>query len=969
MTTPTSRPAGAGVSHRTLVEVVRAVLAIALLAAVVAGLPVALWALGHALQPAAGFDLPHIGAALTRPDDGSLFLLALLVIGWAGWAVFTLTVTVEVLALVRGIPTPRLPLLTLPQQAAAALVAAAALLVAPAGSPLSHPPLARPVTTAATIGRADPQPAPSTPPSIPPPAPTADEGPSVTVRRHDTLWSLAQTHLGSGERFSEIVALNLGRPQPDGRALTGAHWIYPGWVLRFPPDARMTTRSAKTYTVEPGDSLWTIADEHLGTGQRYGQIYQLNAGHRQPDGLQLTDPDEIRPGWQLRLPTTTAPPAAATGTAAPSPNVATPRPPDPTSSPAEPSPTPTPPEVTAGPGASEHAPVVAPSLVLGLGTIVLTGLVAELARRRRLQQRARRTGQRITMPPAKPASVEQQARAAVDPVRIDTLRLALRALGDSCRDAGRPLPDVALVRVTPSTVELVLQDDDPAVAAPFRSVDARTWRLDAMPAPPPEEDAVDPFPGLVTLGVEHDALLLLNLEAIGTLTLAGPDADTEPVLRALAAELAVSPLTETCTLTFVGGFADLASAVGASRARVVQDTPTAARETAVSADAVRDVLERSGAEGIREARARKIAADTCAPEILIAAEELPHPPVAWSGVAAVMTAEPAADTRWALRVRPDGTARLHPPGIEITPQTLTPHDYGHLVSLLTTADARPEQERDHDNSGEDWTAALGALPQPTEGTELAPASDPQAPRVLLLGPVHVEGADDGSAPGRRRRANELVAYLALHPGASSHQVDEAMWPGRRVAKNTRNPFVSRVRQWLGRTPDGEPYLPLVADGGEYRLRPEVTCDWHDFLHLARRGLSQGPDGVQDLAAALDLVRGRPFLGIDPATYTWAEADIQEMISSIIDVAHVLSTTRRELGDHRGAQEAAAKGLLVDPCSELLYQDAICAAAARGDQQEVERLAERLRHELAVVDPDDGIAAKTAELISAAARRP
>lgn len=964
MTAPTSRPAGAGVSHRTLVETVRAVLAIALLAAVVAGLPVALWALGHALQPAAGLDISRIGAALTRPDDGSLFLLALLVIGWAGWAVFTLTVTVEVVALVRGIPTPRLPLLTLAQQGAAVLVATAALLVTPTGSPLSHPPVARPVTTAAAIGRTDPQPAPSTPP----PAPTG-EGPSVTVRRHDTLWSLAQTHLGSGERFSEIVALNLGRPQPDGRALTGAHWIYPGWVLRLPPDARKATRSAETYTVEPGDSLWSIADEHLGTGQRYGQIYQLNAGHRQPDGLQLTDPDEIRPGWHLRLPTTAAPPAAATGMAAPSPNVANPRPPDPTSGPAELSPTPTPPEVTVSPGVSEHAPVVAPSLVLGLGTIVLTGLVAELTRRRRLQQRARRTGQRIAMPRAEPAGVEQKARTAVDPVTIDTLRLALRALGSSCRNASQPLPDVTLVRVTSNAVELVLQDDDPAAVDPFRSVDPRTWRLDAMPTSLPDEDAVDPFPGLVTLGVENDALLLLNLEVIGTLALAGPDAATGPVLRALATELAVSPLAEACTLTFVGGFTDLAAAVGASRARVVQDMPAAARGAVVRADAVRDVLEHSGAASIREARVQGIAADASAPEILIAAEELPHPPVAWSGVAAVITAESADATGWVLRVRPDGTARLDPPGIEVSPQTLTPHDYEQLVSLLATADTRPELELDDAHAGEDRTAALEALPQPTEGSELASAPDTHPPRVLVLGPVHVEDADDSSAPGRRRRATELVAYLALHPGASSHQIDEAMWPGHRVPKNTRNPFVSRVRQWLGRTPDGAPYLPLVADGGEYHLRPEVTCDWHDFLHLARRGLPQGPDGAHDLAAAFDLVRGRPFLGIDPATYTWAEVDIQEMISSIVDVAHVLSAIRSELGDHRGAHEAAAKGLLVDPCSELLYQDAIRAAAARGDHQEVDRLADRLRHELALVDPDDGIAETTVELISGATRRP
>ena len=37
--------------------------------------------------------------------------------------------------------------------------------------------------------------------------------PTVEVRRHDSLWSLAEAHLGSGERYKEIVELNLGRTQ------------------------------------------------------------------------------------------------------------------------------------------------------------------------------------------------------------------------------------------------------------------------------------------------------------------------------------------------------------------------------------------------------------------------------------------------------------------------------------------------------------------------------------------------------------------------------------------------------------------------------------------------------------------------------------------------------------------------------------------------------------------------------------
>ena len=157
-------------------------------------------------------------------------------------------------------------------------------------------------------------------------------------------------------------------------------------------------------------------------------------------------------------------------------------------------------------------------------------------------------------------------------------------------------------------------------------------------------------------------------------------------------------------------------------------------------------------------------------------------------------------------------------------------------------------------------------------------------------------------------------------------------------------------------------MPLVVDGGNYQLRPDVSCDWHDFVRFSQLGLTSGTDGAMALAAALDLVRGRPFLGVDPATYTWAEADAQEMISAVVDVSHVLSVARCDAGDYRGAQEAAARGLLAEPCSELLYRDAIRAAAAAGDRDEVERLAARLRHEIALVDPEELLDEATVDLV-------
>ena len=118
-------------------------------------------------------------------------------------------------------------------------------------------------------------------------------------------------------------------------------------------------------------------------------------------------------------------------------------------------------------------------------------------------------------------------------------------------------------------------------------------------------------------------------------------------------------------------------------------------------------------------------------------------------------------------------------------------------------------------------------------------------------------------------------------------------------------------------------------------------------------------------AALDLVRGRPFLGVNPAAYAWAESGIQDMISAIVDVAHALAERTLAAGDHRRARWAAARGLAAEPFAELLYEDAIRAATALGDNEDVSRMIAALRRQLAELDPADDIGNGAASLFQAA----
>ncbi len=74
----------------------------------------------------------------------------------------------------------------------------------------------------------------------------------------------------------------------------------------YPPggDDRITTVEPEpvTVTVQPGDTLRGLARTHLGAGERWKEIFDLNAGRVQADGRTLRDPNLILVGWVLELP-------------------------------------------------------------------------------------------------------------------------------------------------------------------------------------------------------------------------------------------------------------------------------------------------------------------------------------------------------------------------------------------------------------------------------------------------------------------------------------------------------------------------------------------------------------------------------------------------------------------------------------------------------------------------------------------
>jgi nucleoid-associated protein YgaU len=142
----------------------------------------------------------------------------------------------------------------------------------PATSPATPP--AKPPTSTLPI--------PSNPiPSNPsPPKPTVPTSVPQTYRVQpgESLYEIARKTLGSGDRWPEIAALN---------ALRTPNSLTPGTVLRIPQPPIATQ-----YKVQPGDTLYRIAVQTLGDGDRWPEIASLNR----------LNPSAIAPGLLLNLP-------------------------------------------------------------------------------------------------------------------------------------------------------------------------------------------------------------------------------------------------------------------------------------------------------------------------------------------------------------------------------------------------------------------------------------------------------------------------------------------------------------------------------------------------------------------------------------------------------------------------------------------------------------------------------------------
>ena len=712
-----------------------------------------------------------------------------------------------------------------------------------------------------------------------------------------------------------------------------------------------STPAGQTYTVEPGDSLWTIAQTCYGDAAMWQAIAAANLGRPMGDGAVFDDPSLIEPGWSLVLPAAAAAAAAVTG--APAAAV--------TGAPA----TQAAPTIgrtallasRASPGRAvrrsatpatrrEHRSATPPDLpdlaVLGCGALVVA-LAARRARRaRRLRAFVREEGVPSIPPSDRAADVSAAIGGYEDLPLLDAVEAAAQYMD------GGEAHRVRLVRAAGDGVELRFGSPPPPPPASGWTWTATSWLLPAQreahaqPARAGMQEA--PRLVLVPIGDNDQGSWLVPLHDGLCLRVVGEDAPR--MVAAMRTALAGWTWHEQLTVT--------------------TDPATAA--TAV-ATAPADDGRQSGVAFFGD--------PTLLPE---------HVRVR----CAVVTTAHGTHADLTLFVDVHG-ASLHPLGLTVRPHLLTDADAAALQELERPPDETsgppPRPARGGSRRAEPRTAPLvehagrratvrlrehGVAPlAPLDALALEP---PSVQVRLLTALPRIDGLQQTLHPKRARRAVELVAYLALHhpdPVTGDRLRTRVLGTADAdAAAKTLFNTAGAARRALGLDAEGHALFPAASRSGHYRLSPAVTVDALRACALIEAGMeATDPQACMALVReGLAQIEGEPLAGV-LSGYAWwrAEGHERRLCDTVVDGCCLLVRQAISADHHKLARWAIDQARLVEPYSEALTRAAMQLAAAAGDARRLQAEWEECTRQMDELDPG-GVPSEATERLYARLRQ-
>ncbi len=821
-------------------------------------------------------------AWLTADVTAGVVLDVLAVLLWLVWAHFLVCFLAEWRALRAGRMPARVALGAGSQTLARQLVAG--ILLLSGGASIAHGATALAADPPADAGTSRPSAAQDAEPGAGTPGAGAEE-PRVTLeaepqavkhyevrppegRHHDTLWDIAERLLGDPFRYKEIYALNQNRLQPDGRRLTDADLIHPGWQLRLPADAagpgvRLTpVRSTPALPVPtPGNAAGSAAEA---------------AGSADAGMADVVD-RAVRPGAADRAGASDATPEAA---------------------------------ATAEPAVEEALG----SLVLG-GGLVLAGIAGALAARRG--------------PFGEPDPDTAALAAAADRRRAAFVDQALRSLAQARAAADRPMPEVMFAYVDEDQVVLHLARADHEPERPWTAAeDGYAWTLRADDLMAPSPGVAAPYPCLVPVADSHGFELLVDLEmAPGLVSLGGDAVTAREVAMSMAVDLATHAWSDRVGVVMVG-FGDELADLADSGIGHVAHLDDAVAEVERQHGKVAKVMAELGVSGVLEGRQLGPSRDH-APTVLVVsgpptAEQAKRLARITGGGRTPVCVVCVGDTpsaRWRFVVDRAGHLDAGVLGVAGTARRLTRDGEARLEEMLAQALRRRER-------GEAELATVPPAriaedlvvldPEPDPGGVSLTAGDlsSAAVQVRLLGPVAVHAPGHVDAV-RRDLLTEVVVMAALHPDGLHEAVLRAsLWP-RGVEQDVVDARLADAQEWLGSDAAGRPRL-RAAEDGRWQLADDVAVDLAVLASAARR---TGPGELDALLGALRLGTGEAFAA--PAgQYSWLvfarEARQGRLLAT--SVARRAAEVATALDRPAQAEEALTLGLRLVPTAEVLWRD-------------------------------------------------
>lgn len=839
-----------------------------------------------------------------------------------------------------------------------ALVASAATGRAGVGRHLPHPGV---LEHAALAGHFAPG------PTVVPSAPSAANGFAglapgtkvVVVQPGQCLSVIAEAHLAGNWQTgdSEIHALNVGRIQPDGRALTDDHWIYPGWVLIMPdsavdtavvPGLPQASPLAPTTPTKPLSSpagrlpVGSQPTSHSGLSANGTTVASMPAG--------TVAPGPSRPAGST--PTTNGRPVRPVGGDTSSAH--------PTHSPARP----------------QASIISLPGELVGAG-VLAAGLVTLLTKLTLVANGRRRRGRRTNPPTAEGARVELAARIGADFDTTDIVDLGCKFL--AVQLAGSPpCPPVVAVEATGDWLAILLGETVKRAPDGFTvGPEGQSWVLEQpdrlFQIADQLAQVVAPFPSLVSLGRTDDGItIFVNLGALGLVSIQGDPQVAAEAVTAAAVELATVPWSQQAQVILVG-FGHTDGLGIAEPVTVVDSLEDCLARLQADSDGLQATAADAGAASLDQLRLAGNPTDLD-PSIVVCLEQpdqatfeqlaqLASTPT--SGLGAVMVAGAASGGGWTLKIDHDGRldlGQLHKTvEAQRIPRPLFDAIEERIASAADTDDYPLEAERP-----DWWPAAADDLPpgevlpideadlaetdQPTLPAETDPTPEPDdsakpQPPAGTGGVQRLEETEDPypylppevisplpdilvqvltSQPQilRRRgeryepvtvtraRALEAIVYLACHPaGVTSTRLAAALQPEMTAGyappdrTTTFSTVMSTARKALGAADDGSLYLPHKT-AERFRLTDTVMLDWHILMELQKAAQASRDltTRTQLLAAALNLVGDEPpFAEIRRVSRKQRANQRDEhwrwfQVESLVDVEQTVTDVASELAE-------------------------------------------------------------------------